>query len=164
MSDRAEWLLKALYEAAGEMQSQVLELGDAWATRRPLPDELSLLELAGRVRDHELITASHLEQLAYGPVSTLKLHDLEWLAPDRDDAALDLERLMYEYLSVRRRTCSLLWSLGPRAWARRAEHPFMGSVSVEEIAVALHEHDLDHMWRAKRIVAALQATPSRARP
>ncbi len=154
MSSRTEWLLKALYEAAGELQSQLLDVGESVASLRPQPDDLSPLQLAGSIRDHELVTAAHLQQIIFARATTLKRHDLEWLEPEPNYHMLSLDRLAAEYMALRRQTCGLLWSLTPRQWRLQADHPFKGTVSVEQLAVALHEHDLEHIWRTKRSAQA----------
>lgn len=162
MPNRAEWLLKALHEAAGELESKLLDASDPLTRDYPVGDDLSLVEITRQMRDREIIGGWHLEQLVFSRLQTLKLHDLEWLSLDTDDRPNDVELLLHEYASARRRNCGLLWNLGPYEWQRSANHPFMGTISVEDVAVALHEHDIEHMWRAGRVTKALAATPRKA--
>ena len=162
MPDRAEWLLKALHEAAGELESKLLEASDPLTRDYPVGDDLSLVEIARQMRDHEIIASWHLEQLVFSRLQTLRLHDLEWLSLDPDERTDDVEHLLREYAIARRANCGLLWSLGPYEWRRSAEHPFRGTISVEDVAVALHEHDIEHMWRLGRVTKALFATPRNA--
>ena len=166
MSERAEWLLKALYEAAEELLGQMLD--SAEAGKQPMADEPSLTRLAAAIRNQDLVTAWHLEQLLGSDTAHLKLHDLEWLEPDAEaGAGLDWERLLAEFVGARRHVFRLLAELAPREWRRRAQHPFRGSVSVEQLVSALHEHDLEALARAQRLgktVAARPSTRPSARP
>ena len=158
MPVRTDWLLKALWEAAGELEIALTEVRADASFDHPIPDECSLVELAGRVRDHEVVTGSHLERLAFFGAPTLKRHDLEWLEPERDYESVGIERLAFDFVRLRRHTCGLLWNLTPREWKQRAAHPFMGEVSVEQLAVGLHEHDIDAMWRVSVVTKALLAS------
>ena len=80
---RAEWLLKALWETAGELETALTNVRAAESAAHPVSGESSLVELAGRVRDHEIVTGAHLERMAFFGASTHTRHDLEWLEPDR---------------------------------------------------------------------------------
>jgi len=152
---RAEWLLKALWETAGELETALTNVRVDATVEHPVSGEYSVVELAGRVRDYELVTGAHLERLAFFGASTLPRHDLEWLEPDRDYESMGVDQLAFDFVRLRRRTCGLLWDLSPSEWARRAAHPFLGEVSVERLAVSLHEHDIDALWRVSVVTKAL---------
>ena len=143
MPVRVEWLLKALWETAGELESALTNVRADAVAEHPVSGENSLVELAGRVRDQEIVTGAHLERLAF------------FGAPTLDYEAIGVDQLAFEFVRLRRRTCGLLWDLRPGDWERRASHPFMGEVSVERLAVNLHEHDIDAMWRVGLVTKAL---------
>ncbi len=157
MPVRAEWLLKALWETAGELETALTNVRADAVADHPVSGECSLVELAGRVRDQEIVIGAHLERLAFFGASTLPRHDLEWLEPTRDYESIGVDQLAFDFVRLRRRTCGLLWDLSPSEWERRATHPFMGEVSVERLAVSLHEHDIDTMWRVSLVTKALMA-------
>jgi hypothetical protein len=73
-------------------------------------------------------------------------------AEDYDEA--DDEELLDEFHYFRRRTTYLLWDLGEEEWTRGGMHPYRGRITVMDIARELYQHDLEHLWQARRIVDA----------
>ena len=158
MPSRPDWLTKALHEMAGELHTRLTAFGPGVADEHPLPNMESPLGVARGLRDRELISGSHIQQFMYGPPHSLRLHELEWL-DDRPDpfAREDIDGLMYEFLGLRQRTCSLFWGFGEHEWQGSAHHRFQGDVTLEQLVVALHEHDIEALWKAKRLADALGA-------
>ena len=156
MPSRSGWLSKALYEMSGELHTRLTAFGPRLAQERPLPDCETALELACLLRDRELIAAHHIEQCVYGPPVQLHLHELEWLEPDTSPKSWeDIDDLMHEFSGLRHRTCSLFWGLTDREWQITTDHRFVGKVTLEDIVVRLHEHDIEGLWKAKRLADAL---------
>jgi hypothetical protein len=155
---RSDWLTKALHEMSGELHTRLTAFDRASIHETPVPGTESPLELARLLRNRELISGSHIEQCVYGPPGSLRLHDLEWLDPAVDPfEADDVTELMYEFLGLRRRTCSLFWGMSEREWHQTTHHRFLGSVTLEDLVVALHEHDIEALWKAKKLADALGA-------
>lgn len=160
MPSRPDWLAKALYEMSGELHTRLTAFPEHAADDHAVANVESPRELARLLRNRERITGYHVEQFAYGRPRELRLHELEWLEPDPtapDDAfdAHDIEELMYEFVGLRRRTCSLFWGLSDRDWDASAHHRFLGEVTLEALVVALHEHDIEALWKAKKLADAL---------
>jgi hypothetical protein len=40
-------------------------------------------------------------------------------------------------------------------WQRTGVHPYRGRVSIYDIAREMHEHDLEHLYQARRLREAL---------
>lgn len=162
MRTRAMWLVKALAESGHEQEELLLDASEADAQRHPLPGEWSLVEIAGHLRDRESITAYHMEQLLLETATSLRLHDLEWLDPAPEYGDAGLGHLLRAYAAQRRWVCHMLVAVASCDRDPSAHHPFMGTVSVLRLADALHDHDLEHLWQARRLRAALAVSPARA--
>lgn len=158
MPSRSDWLMKALHEMAGELHTRLTAFDRASIHEQPVPGMESPLELARLLRNRELISGSHIEQCVYGPPANLRLHELEWLDPEVDPfEADDIAGLMYEFIGLRRRTSSLFWGVSAREWQAPTHHRFLGAVTLEDIVVRLHEHDIEALWKAKKLADALGA-------
>ena len=51
----------------------------------------------------------------------------------------------------------LLWSADERDWARVGLHPYRGEVTLLDLVRDLYQHDLEHLWQAKRMAEGLPA-------
>ena len=159
MPDRSNWIIKALYETAGEVRDLFVDsMGEGVPVhKRPLADQPSLAGLAREARNTEATAGWHLVQIVLRNVDQLQLHDYEWLDTDDEESGPDAYGFVSQYATLRRETCGLLWSLMPDEWERTATHPFMGPISVMEVAERLHRNDLDIMFRARRVMEELTA-------
>lgn len=158
MPNRPEWLMKALHEMAGELYTRLTVFPPAVINEQPVPNVESPLTLARALRDRELISSSHIEQFIYSVPPSLRLHELEWLNDEPDPfAPTDIDNMMYEFLELRRHTCNLFWSLNEHEWQDRSHHRFQGEVTLEQIVVTLHEHDMEALWKVKKLADALGA-------
>ena len=173
--DRASWLLKALHEASGEVHEALVEaartgvarteIGRAMVGSAMVGQSMSqraspgdpLRELAWELATHERSTGAHLEQMLRGR-HELALHPAEWLATSAD--APEIEECAWIYARARRDTCEMLWGMPPRYLARRAQHPFRGDVSLEDLMVALHERDIETMRTLQRLEAPAPSRPA----
>jgi len=159
--DSRGWVLKALREAGGSLVSEFYGV-DADAMREcAATEEWCLAEVAGHVRDWE--------ELAFLQISAvldnerrLPIWDLESLPGERNYRDADVDDLLIEFRGLRRETADLLWGLRDHDWRREGSHPFRGKVSIEQIARELAQHDLEQLWRVRRIKHAL-GIDSRAR-
>ena len=147
--DRASWLLKALHEASGEVQEALL------AADRGRYDS-DLAESAWDLAVHERSTGWHVEQVLRGR-DQLTLHPAEWLSTGVETS--DVADLVRIYGRSRSETCGLLWGLPPDYLERGAQHPFRGTVSLEDLFVALHERDIETMLALQRISAPAPLGP-----
>ena len=57
-------------------------------------------------------------------------------------------------------TVPLLWGLTEGDWGRAAEHPYRGSVTLEEVARELAQHDLEHLWQVRQLKEKLREAVS----
>lgn len=150
------WVLKALREAGEELIDQFHGASEKELRRRPQDDEWSLKEIAGHLRDNEELALEQMRLMAEGDEPELPLRDVDALPLERDYRSSDVHELLRAFAGLRRQTHRLLWSLAPEDWGRCGRHPYRGDVTIAQIARELAEHDLDHLWRARRLREALR--------
>jgi DinB superfamily len=145
------WLIKAVREAAGELFQQFNRLDEASLRWSPSARDWCMKEIAAHVRDAErmyqrqieFIAARHAGMLPYEPVDVLPSEE-----PYRD---MPLNRFLWEFEAAREETVWLLHTLDEEDWSLSAQHPYRGEVTLYDIARELHEHDLDHLFQARRL-------------
>lgn len=149
--DDSQWLLKALHEAAGELENQLWGLSEDELCWRPAEDEWCLKEIAGHLRDCEERYLQRLRLVTELDEPEIPAFDADSIVPERDYRDLDLYDVLESFASLRRRTTSLLWTLDPQDWERRGIHPYLGSLTITQIVREMNEHDLSHLWQARRL-------------
>jgi hypothetical protein len=148
------FLLKALREASGELESEFYNLRPrelAWRDG----DEWSLVQIAGHLRDHEEMTLSYLRAITSRRRPMLEVVDLAGLVEENSYQPRELQELLYGYAELRERALYLLYDLSDRQWLREGDHPYRGALSVGQIVKEMNEHDLAHLWQIMRIKQAL---------
>jgi hypothetical protein len=148
------WLLKALREAAGEIEEYLYRLDGGEATAASDQDGPTLIEIAARLRDNEEQVLGWLDLIAtsrrYSP--PLPYTNIDLLPFDRDYRRLSLRKVLRQFLALRQQTIRLLWLLEPRDWLRSGEHPYRGTLSIGEIVRDLNWHDLSCLWEIRRLL------------
>jgi hypothetical protein len=153
--DETRWVLKALREAARELESQLWGLEEDDLRRRPSDDDLCLKEIAAHLRDCEEHFLECLELIAFGDQPRLPALDPDLLLLETDYRELDLYDSLERFEYLRHRSVNLLWSLEGDDWERTGTHPYRGVLSVAQLAREQNEHDLEHLWQARRVREAL---------
>ena len=153
--DEPRWLLKALREAAHELESQLWGLDEDDLRWRPSDDAWSLKEIAAHLRDCEEHFAESLEAIASRDCPRLRAFDADALVLERDYRQIDLYEALERFEQLRHRAVSRLWSLAPEDWERTGQHPYRGAVSILQLTREQNEHDLEHLWQARRLREAL---------
>jgi hypothetical protein len=146
-----QWMLKALHEAADELQSQLLGLSEEDLCRRPAPGEWSLKEIAAHLRDAEDCFLERLRLIASQGEPHLPDVDVDAHVAERDYQSLDLHEVLLELSLLRQRSAGLLWGLEPSDWEREGLHPYRGRLSIMQVARDMNEHDLGHLWQVRRL-------------
>jgi hypothetical protein len=154
------FLLKAMGEASGELR-QALQ-----GIRRPLllapatgqDEDWTLLGLACHMRDVELGVHGQLHEiLSHRGEPPIPAVDIDDIPLHEDYADEDPEEVLEEFHYYRRQTAYTLWDIAGQDWERAGVHPYRGRVTVLELARELYQHDLEHLWQARRMVDALAA-------
>ncbi|MBK7329039.1 MAG: DinB family protein [Dehalococcoidia bacterium] len=157
------FLLKALGEAGGELQRAFYGIPERELQREAgAPDEgWSLLAIPYHVREVERGVQAQLETILASRHAGIRNVDLDDIPFREDYIEEDVEELLEEFHYLRRRSTYLLWDIDDRDWERTGEHPYRGSVSVLQIAREMYQHDLEHLWQARRMMDALAARAAR---
>ena len=159
-SDR--FLLKALGEAAGELRGLLHPLRGRRA-RIPGegPDEgWCPLAIAVHLRDIERAAGQQVEAILRCPHAPIRHVDLDDIPFPEDYARADLDEALDGFAWLRQETSYALWGLSPEEWERPAIHPYRGEVTLIDLVRELYQHDLEHLWQARRM---LGLGPLRAR-
>jgi hypothetical protein len=151
------WLLKAVREASGELFSQFSGIDDSGLRWRPAEREWCLKEVAAHLRDAELLYQRQIELIAREPEPRLPYEAIDVLPYERDYRDLPIHALLQEYEMAREETVWILRMLGEDDWQRSGTHPYRGHVSLYDIARELHQHDLEHLYQARRLHEAVLA-------
>jgi hypothetical protein len=157
------WVLKALREAGDELIEQFYGAAERESRWRPQDDEWSLKEIAGHLRDNEELALDQMRLMAGDDEPQLPARDVDALPLERDYLSADLQELLAGFAGLRRQTHRLLWSLASEDWGRRGRHPYRGEVTIGQIARELAEHDLGHLWQARRLRETLRQRRERKR-
>ena len=145
------WTLKALREAADEIEGQVFGLSEEQLRRRPLDGEWSLKETLLHLRDAEEVYLQWLQLMADCEDADLPDIDIEDYPSERDYQSADVYDALTAFARLRRQTAHLLWSLSPEEWERDGLHPYRGRLSVQQVAREMNQHDLEHLWKMRRL-------------
>jgi len=150
------WVLKALREAGEELIDQFHGLAEKELRWRAQDDEWSLKEIAGHLRDNEELALEQMSLIASDEDPLLPTRDVDALPLEADYRSADVRELLSAFAGLRRQTHRLLWSLAPEDCERRGRHPYRGEVTIAQIARELAEHDLGHLWQARRLRETLR--------
>lgn len=153
--DEPRWLLKALWEAAHELESQLWGVDEDDLRWRPSDDAWSLKEIAAHLRDCEEHFLQSLETITFQEEPRISAFDADALVLERDYREIDLFETLERFEHLRQRSATLLWSLMPEDWERTGIHPYLGPVGIAQLAREQNKHDLEHLWQARRLRQAI---------
>lgn len=152
-SGQRRWLLKAVREAAGELFGQFMGVSEDGLRWRPAEDEWCLKEVAAHLRDADALYRRQIELIAHNREPELPDEALDILPSERDYRQEPLYQILNECEEAREETVWLLRMLDEQDWERCGIHPYRGRISIYDIARGIHEHDLEHLWQARRLHA-----------
>jgi hypothetical protein len=152
------FILKALRESTGELFRQFSNLNEGSLRWRPAQNEWCLKELAGHLRDAERLYLHQLELIAEQREPRLPHEALDVLPFEREYCEESLRSLLADFEAAREDTFWTLRMLDEDDWQRVGLHPYLGRLSVGDIAREIHQHDLEHLYQAQSLRKAL---PSR---
>ncbi len=155
--DPKSWLLKALRETAHAMESLLWNIDDDAMEHRPADDEWSCRDLSAHMCAMERRYIDWLERIVRLEDPRIDAFDSDSIddaEPPSRDSVFDL---MDEFGALRRQSVYLLWSLDDDDWTRCGVHPYLGSLSVTQVAREMNEHDLAHLWQLRRLCDRFEA-------
>ena len=151
------FLLKALGESSGDLRRSIDGLSriELLRTGEGFDEDWCLLAIAVHLRDTEEGILEQVEAILSGREPEIRHVDLDDIPlPDvyRD---ADEDRVLDEFQFYRRHTTYTLWDLPERHWERAGLHPYRGKLTIMEIAREAYQHDLEHLWQARRMLDAM---------
>ena len=149
------FVLKALHEVGDQLLSEFYGFNEDKLIWRPAPEEFSLKETAAHLRDALELALAQMTAIIEGAGGKLPHWDVDVLPAERDYQGEDIYDLLRSCERLRRDVSYLFWGLDQGDWERAGRHPYRGSVTLGEIAKELAQHDLDHLWRVRKLKAAL---------
>jgi hypothetical protein len=155
--DAKRWLLKALRETAHAMESLLWNVDDDVLGRRPRDDEWSCKELINHMTEMERRYIDWLESIVRLDEPAIPAFDGDSIEPLTPVEQQDVFDTMDEFSTLRRKSVYLLWSLDDADWNRRGIHPYVGPLSVTQVAREMNEHDLSHLWQLRRLCDVFEA-------
>jgi len=154
--DESRWVLKALRETAHELEAQLYGLHEQELRWRPSEDGWSLKEIAAHLRDCEEHFIECLELIVLQRAESIPCFDADALVFERDYREINVYEAAERFEYLRYRSVSILWGLEPDEWELAGAHPYLGPVSVLQLARERSEHDLEHLWAARRLHQQLE--------
>lgn len=153
------FLLKALGEAAGELHRAFYGIPHRQLQREAggQDEGWCLLAIPFHVREVERGVQAQLDVILHSRETTLRHVDFDDIPFREDYIEEDYEELLEEFHYLRRRTTYSLWDIDERDWRRTGDHPYRGELSVLEITRETYQHDLEHLWQARRLIDQLTA-------
>lgn len=154
--DPKSWLLKALRETAHAMESLLWNVDDDLLDRQPGEDEWSCKDLVSHMTEMERHYIDWLERIARIDEPKIDAFDGDSVQPMIPVAEQNVFDTMDEFGALRRQAVYLLWSLDESDWERRGVHPYLGPLTLMQVAREMNEHDLAHLWQLRRLCDAFE--------
>jgi hypothetical protein len=154
-SSPRRFLLKAIRESTGELYGQLAHIGEAGLRWRPAPGEWCLKEIAAHLRDAEQLHQRQIELIVSRDEPRLPDEPIDVLPSERDYREQPLRQFLEDYEAAREETVWMLRMLDEDDWQRAGLHPYRGRITLIDLVREIHEHDLDHLYQARRLRESL---------
>src|SRR5215213_2145811 len=162
--DNQRFLLKAIGEAGRELAEELYGIKRRDAIRRDA-DGWSYLVIAAHVRDHERMTLSYIERILSRRTPALEAIDTERVLDDPSLVTEDIDRLVSEFLYLRRDTQLLLNDLQFHHLIERLHEAQARVETVTRTVPAERWDDLVHSsdgaWRRRDLLAHMAGNDRR---
>jgi len=151
------FLLKAMGEASGEFRRLLdgLRRSDYVVFGDPPDEDWCLRAIVFHAAQVEYGVGRQLLAMTKYREPEIEHVDIDDIPLEADYRHEDEEEQLDRFHSLRRRNAYLLWDLDDRGWHRGGIHPYRGRIEVVDLARELYQHDLEHLWQARRIFDSL---------
>jgi hypothetical protein len=126
--------------------------GDAIA-KRPAPDDWSLKEICGHLRDVAVIGDMRVHMILTQSSPKLPVLDSAWVS-ERNYQDQDIGEVLAAYQAARARTIDRIEFLADANWARTGYHPEDGHMSLRQLTERLLAHERVHLDQLRETKAA----------
>jgi len=156
------FLVKALSEASGELRDLLWSVPRSQLHRRGAPpdEDWTLAGLAFHLCQVEEGVARQLHAILTSREPDIPHVDLDDIPDPETVRVHDALELLERFGWARQRTTYILWDLDERDWERAGIHPYRGRVTVADLTRELYQHDLEHLWQARRMTESLASARS----
>jgi hypothetical protein len=154
--DAKHWLLKALRETAHAMESLIWNVDDGTLDLPPTNDDWSIRDLVLHMAEMERRQVERLHNMVQHKEPKIAAFDADSIEPSSSMEDCDAFDAMEEFSSQRQQSVYLLWSLDEGYWERRGVHPYLGPITILQVAREMNEHDLAHLWQLRRLCDCLE--------
>lgn len=155
--DTKSWLLKALRETAHAMESLLWDLDHEAIERPPDEGEWGCAGLVAHMAEMERRYLERLEGMVHLDEPRIAAFDADSIQMEAPPDPEGVFEALEEFGSQRQQTVYLLWALDDGDWERRGIHPYLGPLTVTQVAREMNEHDLSHLWQLRRLCDSLTA-------
>jgi DinB family protein len=154
--DAKSWLMKALRETAHAMESLLWNIDDDLHEDPSADGEWSCAQLITHMAAMERRYVERLECMTLLDAPRIAAFDADSI--DCGDAP-SIYEAMDDFSELRRQTVYLLYSLDDGDWRRTGVHPYLGPLTIMQVAREMNEHDLAHLWQLRRLCDQLAPAP-----
>lgn len=144
------YLIKALAEAGNELAEELCAFSYRAVDTRD-DDGWSARLIAAHVLAYEEMVVEYVRQILTRRNPELPVIDTEAVLDDPEACREDVEHMVWRFEHLRHRLRYTLWELDERDWDRTGRHPYRGPLSIAQLVRELHLHDLENLWRARRL-------------
>ncbi len=148
--DAKSWLLKALRETAHAMEALLWDLDEDALERQPEEGEWSCAQLVTHMSAMEGRYIDRMERIVRMDEPRICAFDGDSIEEEENETPTAFDA-MDEFSVQRRQAVHLLWSLDDEDWQRRGIHPYLGPLTLTQVAREMNEHDLAHLWQLRRL-------------
>lgn len=152
--DAKSWLLKALRETAHAMEALLWELDEDALERAGQGDDWSCSDVVAHMSAMERRYLERLERITRMDEPRIAAFDADSIGPPE---CASVYEAIDDLTVLRGRTVHLLWSLDDGDWRRKGIHPYLGPLTIQDLAREMNEHDLCHLWQLRRLCDRLAA-------
>jgi hypothetical protein len=152
--DAKSWLLKALRETAHAMEALLWELDEDALERAGQGDDWSCSDVVAHMSAMERRYLERLERITRMDEPRIAAFDADSIGPPE---CASVYEAIDDLTELRGRTVHLLWSLDDGDWRRKGIHPYLGPLTIQDLAREMNEHDLCHLWQLRRLCDRLAA-------
>jgi hypothetical protein len=146
--DAKSWLMKALRETAHAMESLLWSVDDGAEDDQTAEDEWSCRQLVQHMAEMERRYLERLERMTRLDCPRIGAFDADSIEVDKDGTVYEA---IDDFAERRRQTVYLLYALDDGEWRRTGVHPYLGPLTVLQVAREMNEHDLAHLWQLRRL-------------
>ena len=146
--------LKMMATTCAVLQNIVRDLAPGRATSlRDGPHGWNTVEILCHLRDFDTIFRERAALMLQQDSPALPAYDHEALVIERAYAKQNLHTVLAELVDSRQKSQAFFEALTEAQWDRPGQHAERGQITLNDIAVQLGTHDLDHIEQITRILS-----------